>query len=449
MAGAGKRFDNPSKAAAMKMVPWLKLAGLAALLMHALVQPVQARLWYCCAASQSLHPADGSSWSRAYHGLPPGQELQPGDSIFIAGGNYERDWVVTGSGKRNKPISLLRATSLAHGSSKGWKQHFDDTIHLVERSISLSGTGIIIDGRSRGGITIQVKAADQAAGIIASSPLHGVMIRNIAIGGPGVKDTHNTRAIDLTPSMGRSSALMIDSCDLYAISNGLYTLHIDSITVQHCTFNAIENAGKIHENVWYSQSCNFARFRWNSVAHSVGEGVFLRSAQYDWLIYANTFFNSGYGVATKNGFAHHNIKVINNTFINVDRPVAFKDSLDKAEVINNIFYPSSKGIIYPSGVHHDYNWYGGSQAEGEVHGRAGSSETPFVSIHQNDFQLQQGSSAIDAGCAIAGYTFLCKSGMRRGDAGPWDMGAFEFKTQTRVPQPSDTSIREDSWSTFR
>jgi hypothetical protein len=362
---------------------------------------------------------------------------------------YEQDWVVIGSGKRNKPISLLRATGKVHGSNTGWQENFDDTIHLVERSISLSGTAILIDGRSRGGISIQVKAADHEAGIIATNPLHSIKICNIAIGGPGVKDTHNTRAIDLTPSAGRSSDIMIDRCDLYAISNGLYTLNIDSITVQHCTFNYIENAGKIHENVWYSQSCNFARFRWNSVAHSVGEGVFLRSEQHSWLIYANTFFSSGYGVATKKGFSHYAIKVINNTFVNVDRPVAFKDSLDKAEVLNNLFYPSSKGIIYPCGVHHDYNWYGGNQTRGEAHGRAGNAETPFVSIHKNNFNLQQGSSAIDAGCTIEGYTFICKSGMRRGDAGPWDIGAFEYKVNTQPLQPSETSFREDSWSIFR
>jgi hypothetical protein len=76
-------------------------------------------------------------------------------------------------------------------------------------------------------------------------------------------------------------------------------------------------------------------------------------------------------------------------------------------------------------IHHDYNWYGGSDKKGEPCGVAGGSENPFINPAQGDFNLIATSSPLDGGRNLGSTYALDLNAVERPAAGNWDMGAYE------------------------
>ena len=147
-------------------------------------------------------------------------------------------------------------------------------------------------------------------------------------------------------------------------------------------------------------------------------------------------------------------RIYNNTFVNTGyrncqavrlRSASGRGTANNSEIKNNIFYQSGcddndgwYSVDQPiTGLDADYNLVfpqkrGFSESNG-VNGR----DPQLINPSGNDFNLQSGSPAIDAGASISTF-----SDDHNGDARPngnrWDIGAFEYGAsngQTQPPPP--------------
>ncbi len=379
---------------------------------------------------------DGSSWSSAFADVPSDKSfwstVGSGDVIYVAGGTYSSGWEIQAGGSSGSPLTIRRATAKDHGTDQGWSSAFDSQV-VLKSGISLEADHIAIDGAVENGIKLVVPARDRARGVGMDGAYGGMTIRYLDIVGPGMDDAHNTRGIDLTPNKGSSEGVLIEHCDIHDISNGIYAVNIDDVTVQNTSIRNINNSGTIHENAWFAQGVDNAVFRWNRVERTTACGVFLRADTHNWDVYGNLFLNADMGVVTKRGYSHTDIRVYNNTFVEVEQPVAFKDDGDDAKIYNNIFYPSDDGVIMAKSVEHDYNWYGGSSARGETNGVAANGENPFANSGKGDYRLGSKSTAAARGKTLGGSYAGDASGAVRPQGIGWDIGAYEASETRRSP----------------
>lgn len=389
---------------------------------------------------------DGSSWNSALPDLSSNRSIWskvgPGDVIYVASGTYSSGWDVGTGGSSGTPLTIRRATEKDHGSGDGWNRSFDGQV-VLKSSITLDAPHVVIDGAVENGIKIVVPGRDGAKGIDMFRPHDDITLRFLEIVGPGMNDAHHTRGIDLTPSKGSCRGLRIEYCDIHDITNGIYTVNIDDILIQYSSIRNTNCTGHTHENAWYAVGCDNVTFRWNRVERTTAEGVYLRADTHNWDIYGNLFLNADMGVATKKGYSHSDIRVFNNTFYKVKHSVAFKDPRDKAEVVNNIFYPSDHGVMLAPGVKHDHNWYGGSSAKGEPNGIAANGEDPFRNSGKGDFRLSERSTAAARGKSLGGTFAGDYTGSVRPMGAGWDIGAYEMAESKRAPLNGE-SIAQDS-----
>ncbi|MBN2037569.1 MAG: right-handed parallel beta-helix repeat-containing protein [Chitinispirillaceae bacterium] len=372
----------------------------------------------------------GRDWANAFDGFPPPSaawwgSAVGGDTLFVSGGTYSENWEIPIGGNA-QPLLIRRATALQHGSDEGWQEWFDSTVVIKDAGILLHSGNITVDGAVEGGIWILVAARNPSNGVELDKPGNHLVLRRLRIQGPGYNDPNPTRGIDCTPSGGTSTGLLVDSCIIYDLSSGIYTLRFDSVIVQHSVIHDIHNGADIHENAWYSEDCNHCIFRYNIVYNSSSEGVFIRSTQNDWVIHNNLFYNSNYGVATKEGFTHTAIVIYNNTFANLRVPIVLKDPTDVGVVKNNLIVPDESGIGYTGQTVHDFNYYGGSSTVDEPNGVAGMGVNPFVDTARHDYRLRPGTAPVEAGVALDSTFRRDLAGILRPRGRGWDIGALEF-----------------------
>lgn len=411
-----------------------KVAGITLALIF-LVVGASARNYIVRPGGSEHAGGNGLSWRTSFRGFPSDasfwKAIEPGDTIFLAGGAYEGPWSIDEGGTREKPLVITRHIS-----------GIDEPVRIRGGGIWFGSGGVTVDGMNWGGIHIEVPPEDGAWGLSMAKPFGDLVVRHLKIEGPGWNDTHNVRGIDFTPSNGRSRNIRIEHCEIFNLANGIYTLNIDSVTVERCRIHHINSEGDVHENAWYSQGCNGGTFRWNTVYRSVAEGVYLQGGQRDWHICGNLFVRSWYGFATKKGFVHTGILIHNNTFVDVHFPVALKDPRDEARVVNNLFFPTEVGVIFPQNVDHDYNWYGETTSLGEPNGVPGFGQNPFLSPSREDYRLSGKTNAIDRGFGVAGCEHDAL-GTQRGLDGAWDIGAYERRgDDTSISIPANMIIED-------
>ena len=65
--------------------------------------------------------SNGADWNNAWSSMTSINQslLQPGDIVYIAGGNYGR-LGIDKSGAAGSPLTFKRATATEHGTSTGW-----------------------------------------------------------------------------------------------------------------------------------------------------------------------------------------------------------------------------------------------------------------------------------------------------------------------------------------
>jgi len=249
------------------------------------------------------------------------------------------------------------------------------------------------------------------------------------------------------PWIGQASAIrFIDRGthwhDNYYLTNCVISGYITGLMLPMARHAIIENSefanigvgggGTAHPNVVFLSACDYFTFRYNKVHDcnvlGIGSGVYNTTGTY---IYGNVawdcegdfihFYN-------RTGITHSDIRIYNNVGANLWFFMYGSPGSMSGYAYNNIIY-NCEGTVNWGGLSADYNWYSGSDNQGETHGVIGGSVDPFVNLAGKDFHIKAtiGSSYPRNRGVILGSPYNKDAdGNTRGADGAWDIGAYEY-----------------------
>ena len=133
---------------------------------------------------------DGSGWASA-GGTNLANSLGPGETLWMAGGDYGNGFAITASGNATSPITIKKATAASHGSDSGWTTALD-TQAVFNTGVGISGRYVTLDGNEWKPPGLPVKYgilihhASSTKGVDAGGSQGNITLRDLAIAGPGI-----------------------------------------------------------------------------------------------------------------------------------------------------------------------------------------------------------------------------------------------------------------------
>src|SRR3989344_8055785 len=407
---------------------------------------------------QGAGARNGLDWANAYQGLPA--TLQRGQTYYIADGSYTGYYEFDDEPSGTTLITVKKATSDNHGTNIGWDPAFGDGQALFN-TWKFETSYWLIDGQVGGGPGSWesglgfklIHPADNSLGIIgnnATSNLSNITIKHVEI-------TANS-SISPPPQTGvywpqPASNITFSYCWLHDIPGDVFQIrNFNNFTVEYCKISRNYQDASNHGDVFEHDGtgANFI-FRYNFFDDAVGTYIIGHHTTGDLDgvdVYGNIFywpfewrFTDNGSIATLNpgnGGKIHNLKVFNNTFVNMfsglNSGINMYTGGNNNVVYNNIFYvkPGASVSISFAGVTHNNNWFFNAGKQSEPNIQIGSGD-PFVSIANKDFRLTQATAQ---GLALQSPFNKDMMVNTRGVDGVWDRGAIEF---TDGPPPSETT----------
>jgi hypothetical protein len=412
----------------------------------------------------------GTSESEPWASLAPvhARNFQPGDVIhFKRGSSWTGGLVIDDSGVEGNPI-LFKAygsgdkpiiTNPGSWDSNRWSSAVKinaDWVVVEDMLVrDAHEAGVFILGGSDHNVVRNIEATDVGTGVVISgqynlitqSHLHDLrMIYN----SQGGDDDFGAVAVALYSSNNEISYNTIENCIAPSYDYGT-----DGGVVE---IFGIVNNNYVHHN-WSAFNDGFLE-----VGGRPGEAT-----SYDNTFAHNVSINNGLFAfihlagASNFGSDVQNLRVYNNTIVEFDSKqysvFSFWGSptAETFKLRNNVIYTDRRVSDY-SGFTHDHNLYyrtdgstdlGFSLGEGE-----GIADPLFVDVYGEDFHLQPGSPAIDAGVDL-GFSLDFDNGSVPAGAAP-DIGAYENGSSTLpdefiiddVDARFSTSYSQDVWQAF-
>jgi hypothetical protein len=384
-------------------------------LLWALSTSANAANWYVNSAASGN--CNGVDWTNAWCNWSSIKwaSINPGDTIYVAGGVYAGQLTIGRSGRPKSPITIERArsTDAAATSATGWKPSFDSqVVHNVPRGqagIYINegiGSFVTIDGRRDAGWRINI--SDASNGVeIDQAAASNVTFRYIQVNGPGViMETGDVRGFNLTPKRGRMSNIVVSHCEvLNGCDAAMYLNLADNVLVEYCSFHGQDskNPAQYHTNVIYCGTITNSTFRYNRLYDIQVEGLFFNDPNIQNIrIYRNLFYqgsipkNSGRALQFT-GKGNTNILVYNNTFVDLPTGIQLGSpgTYTACEFKNNIVFGCT--LNFGPGWASDYNLFSGPNSEPHSIGNA---PNPFSNSANFDYHLRPGSPAIDKGLKL-------------------------------------------------
>jgi hypothetical protein len=129
---------------------------------------------------------NGSDWENAWDDIDDISSLSAGDTVYIAAGTYTGSLTCTPDGSSGSPITIIRATVSAHGSSTGWSDGYDGTCTFTptgDRVFTITGTSWwIIDGETRSKFVLQGVGNDEFGFFSTNSgTMNNLIIRSLIV----------------------------------------------------------------------------------------------------------------------------------------------------------------------------------------------------------------------------------------------------------------------------
>ena len=481
--------------------------ALSAMVFILCLENSHAASWYVEPSSAGSN--NGTSWSNAWSMATLNSNwatVQPGDTVWIAGGKYTTSMQPGTNGTAAAPILVMRpqGTDSVPTSSPGWSSSFNAQV-LIEPSGSTnnnsplmynsnSGNYMTFNGRVANGIRFysdsSYNSTNQNGGPsgaldfgYGSGGNNNISFNYCEFSGPGSTGTSGSiYVLNFYTWNGNNyggvSGLLFSNCYIHGGVAAIASEGLSNSTIENCEFSDIgSDSSSYHSNCFQIENSSGNTFRYNNVHDWQIEGFFWLGVSGTWYIYGNVFHDCSNASARfmelasgSNTSSNGPLYIWNNTFYNIPLTIfsgaggstGSYSSSNSCE--NNIFWACG-GVFENFTAAEDYNYFGGGNAvEGTgKHNVSGSGATPFVTASKTPTGGSgsgAGDPAVTAfeivstlgsnyprnlGLALSSDGYINKDlvGDTRGADGSWDIGAFEYSTaSTATPTPSPATVQD-------
>ena len=312
---------------------------------------------FASAANKYVAPGgsgNGSSWSSP---ASPAiiNSSAAGDVVYLAGGSYGGGIPVSASGSASAQLTIKRATASDHGSDTGWSANMDKQA-TFDSGWSVTGRYITIDGNTwkPPGLPttfgIKIAHGSGSKGIDAGGSAGNMVIRNIAIPGPGINSSKAE-----ADGVHFSSNTTISGCAVYDTDALLFAWKgTGGVTIEYCVLYNVSsnivisgNPQDPHPDVIYSGGMlTNSTVRWCLISSVTSEGIFFdRELPGDnFYIYGCVMIQAdcqtgNTPVQFQNDATFGNSYIYNNTWVDFNKSNVVNGSTlgPKSQVINNLF----------------------------------------------------------------------------------------------------------------
>jgi hypothetical protein len=374
----------------------------------------------------------GTTWSNAWGELDQinWSCVQPGDTVWLAGGTYTHGFAVGASGTANKLIYIARvlSTDTVATTAAGWNAAFDSQVLVTNTTANNDNSGcnagdvLCFNSTSLGNYTYWDGRVDsgillQTSNISGLSPTNNTTLGQSALdlgtasGDPGTGNNHDItfNSIDFAGPAGPSSYnhlsydaavqvlnvtgnVLITNCRIHGANDNVNISGSSGVIFDHTKFydnvDGPNSAG--HANmVQYAGNDNIT-FRYNEWWNWAVEGIMVWTPSGSLYVYGNVFHdpdNSGYpSVIQANNTTAGPLYFYNNTIANVSgycvfRPAGSGGWATNSQARNNLYWNSD--VCIQTAPDSDYDAYYNDLASSNQ-SRLGISETETVSQDESN-----------------------------------------------------------------
>jgi hypothetical protein len=427
----------------------------------------------------------GTTWSNAWGEMDQinWSCVQPGDTVWLAGGTYTHGFTVGASGAAGKPIYIarVRSTDTVPTSAAGWTATFDSQVLVTNTTANNGGSGCNAgdvlcfnqstlgnytywDGRVDSGILLQTSniaglsptnntslgqsAADigTASGDPDTGSNHDITFDEVDFAGPAGSTAFTHASYDAAIQViNVTGNILFTNCRIHGANDNVNISGSSGVTFDHCMFydNVAGSGSAGHGNMVQYAGNDGVTFRYSEWWNWSVEGIMVWTPSGALYVYGNVFHdadNSGYpSVIQANDTTAGPLYFYNNTIANVSGYCVFRpaDSIgwtSSSQARNNLYWNSD--VCVQSAPSSDYDaCYDDRAANNQT--TLGISETttvaqaeanactipaaPFVSPSMDDFQL---TANTPPGEDLGAPYNVDKDGNPRTT---WTRGAYEYR----------------------
>lgn len=445
-----------------------------------------AASWYVRPVAQGA--ATGQDWNNAWSvSNVSWGNVQPGDTVWLAGGSYPTGLTISASGAAGNPILVYRATSsdTAATSAAGWNSSFDSQIQLpgADGIFIPSNSHIVVDGRTPNNtlnaspfgiyVTVSRSGGPGVEAGTSGNTVTDLTFKNIEVNGQywnqngNPAATSDVRGFKISPSTGSIDHVTIDHCRIRGTDLAIHTL-CNFLTLQYSTIQDTWPSDPTqHPDMLYTYPQTDETLRYNYFINCETDGIFFEfGGATRFYFYGNVVYNTtNHMIFFKEGSnpPYGPFFIYNNTFqapgtgsYQYGYISANNSTLTGAsQVYNNIFYNVQNSFSGLAGVTSDYNAYnyttlgGYGWPSGESHSFTFTG-TPFVNLpaysgvdtsNYGDYHLTSSvASTFQNGLALTQDGSINKDvdGKTRGS--PWYIGAYQYGTSAPVTPPTGLHV---------
>lgn len=438
-----------------------KLALVLVILLALQLPAAHAANWYVRPTAVGAN--NGTDWNNAWTvNTIAWASVNPGDTIWLAGGTYSGSMNPKKSGAAGNLIYVKRvlATDSGPTAAAGWNPSFDSQVIVAPTAAiplfwntKTTGSYLYFDGRVDSGISLQIDVNANgdpypgAATFIRSSSggQNNITFTNIDFAGPAPDSNpffYNgiyKCAISFDASWSSSDTItniLVSHCRLHGAADVILSINTAFLTIEYSKIynNAVSGstATQPHANIFEFNNSHDFTLRYCDISAWQVEGFRPYGKVSNIYIYGNVFHDTVNSVAriieadSSAAPSWGPLYFYNNTIVNVQMttfsPTSGISFSADSQTRNNLFWNASIGTP-PSDS--DYN-YAVSLPAG-AHSVSGSGATPFVNYAGGDFHIVTNLAAnypAGKGVNVGSQYSTDKDGTARGAGSVWDIGAY-------------------------
>lgn len=427
--------------------------------------------WYV--RSGGTGSGSGADWNNAWTlSTIAWGSVKPGDTIWLAGGNYSDAIVIGASGTSNAYISIkrVRSTDSTPTAAAGWNSAFDSQVVVAPQNTfpcawngpNALGSYVSIDGRMDSGISFQLANLSGASfsypgAIYFSQSCNGtafVTLTNLDLTGPvpagSLTYSGNGYLAGLSfrgGPYGGSGIFVTDvnvsNCRIHSAFDLVLLIGVQRCIFDHCMFyDCPFDSGpeQNHPNMceWgFSSDVTYRYCQWwNWYSEGVKMGDSAADISGPMYMYGNLFYNPNNGLygarVVEAREANQTLYFYNNTCVNftnaafVFNQVSGDGQFTSSSQARNNIYWNSQLNIPPADMDYEFS----STTVPGAHS-INNGTMPFLGMTTNNYHIVSTIGALlprNKGTALPAPYNIDFDGNTRGADGAWDIGAYEVST---------------------